>query len=61
LSSVTACKGNINNNKNFDRRIFMEVLGAGEKITLKCILKNTGMGVCIGVIWLRTLFNDKLL
>jgi len=60
MSSVIASKGDINNNTNFDRRIFKQVLGAGEKIILKCILKNTGMGVCIGVIWLKTVFNGKL-
>ena len=53
-------KRDIHSNTNFDRRIFKQVLGADEKIILKCILKNTGMDVCIGVIWLRTVFNGKL-
>ena len=61
MSSVIACKGDISNNANFDRGIFKQVLGADEKIILKCILKNTCMGVCIGVFWLRTVFNGKLL
>lgn len=61
MSSVIACKGDIHNNTNFDGRIFKQVLGADEKIILKSIFKNTGMGVCIGVIWLRTVFNGKLL
>jgi hypothetical protein len=42
MSSVIACKGDINNNINFDRRIFKQVLGADDRIILKCILKNTG-------------------
>lgn len=61
MSSVIACKGDIHNNTNFDRKIFKPVRGADEKIILKSIVKNTGMGVCIGVIWLRTVFNGKLL
>jgi hypothetical protein len=61
MSSVLASKGDINKKTNFDRRIFKQVLGADEKIILKCILKNTGTGVCIGVIWLRTVFNGKFL
>jgi len=60
MSSVIASKGDINSNTNFDRGIFKQVLGAGEKIILKYILKKTGMGACIGVIWLRTVFNGKL-
>ena len=42
MSSVIACRGDINNNTNCYRRIFKQVLGADDKIILKCILKNTG-------------------